>query len=63
MEAASNIKTCYYRSGYDVSIPLPPRHEATLELASLPPDERRFFLTIQVMSGAELIQTTNDMAL
>lgn len=49
MEAASNTKTCFYRSGYDMSVPLTAKHPHT-ELASVPPLERKFFLTIQVPS-------------
>lgn len=47
MEAASNIRTCLYRSGYDISIPLSPKHVFS-ELSATPAADRRFFLTVKV---------------
>lgn len=47
MEAASNTHTCYYRPGFDMSVPLYPR-ESYLKLESIPPGEREFFLTVKV---------------
>lgn len=49
MEGASNIRTCYYRSGYDMSVPLSPER-LFLDLADIPATERRFFLTVKVHS-------------
>lgn len=47
MEAASSQHTCYYRSGYDISVGLWPK-VAYHELQSTPPDHRRYFLTFRV---------------
>ncbi|CAN0380846.1 unnamed protein product, partial [Ectocarpus fasciculatus] len=44
MEAASNMHTCYYRSGYDISVPLAPR-QVLHDLANVSPWDRQFFLT------------------
>lgn len=47
MEAASTQHTCYYRSGYDISVGLWPK-VTFHELQSIPPDHRRYFLTFRV---------------
>lgn len=47
MEAAVNVRTCFYRSGYDISIPLAPR-SLFPELATVHPLGRRFFLAFKV---------------
>ncbi|CAN0320203.1 unnamed protein product, partial [Pylaiella littoralis] len=44
MEAASNMKTCFYRTGYDISVPLAPRNVYP-SLAAIPSWDRQFFLT------------------
>ncbi|CAN0315169.1 unnamed protein product [Pylaiella littoralis] len=44
MEAASNLRTCFYRAGYDISVPLSPKHVFPA-LAAIPPSDRQFFLT------------------
>lgn len=55
MEAASNTHTCYYRRGFDMSVPLYPR-ETYLELEPIPPEEREFFLTVKVNMCPDTIQ-------
>lgn len=50
MMATANTRTCYYRSGYDFALPLTTR-VTFLELSSIPPNERKYFLTFKV-SGA-----------
>lgn len=47
MEAASNMHTCYYRAGYDMSVPLYPRSAFT-DLAPIRPEDRQFFITVKV---------------
>lgn len=47
MEAASSQHTCYYRNGYDISIPLWPRI-VFHDLQSALPQDRRYFLTFKV---------------
>lgn len=47
MEAASNTHTCYYRTGYDMSIPLSPKHKF-LEFSGVSPSDREFFVTVKV---------------
>ncbi|CAM9341025.1 unnamed protein product [Ectocarpus sp. 4 AP-2014] len=44
MEAATNMHTCFYRSGYDISVPLAPR-QVLHDLANVAPLDREFFLT------------------
>ncbi|CAN0259316.1 unnamed protein product, partial [Ascophyllum nodosum] len=46
MEAASNMHTCYYRSGYDMSLPLFP-HTVFPEMEPIPPEDRRFLVTVK----------------
>ncbi|CAM9211637.1 unnamed protein product, partial [Ascophyllum nodosum] len=46
MEAASHMHTYYYRSGYDLSIPLPPKNVFP-GLATYQPSDRSFFLTMK----------------
>jgi len=47
MDASSNLHSCLYRSGYDVSLPLAPERHIR-GLAEIPPLERDFFLTTKV---------------
>ncbi len=47
MDAASNMHSCVYRSGYDVSLPLAPEKHMR-GLADIPPLGREFFLTMKV---------------
>ncbi|CAM9433541.1 unnamed protein product, partial [Ectocarpus sp. 8 AP-2014] len=47
MEAATNMHTCFYRTGYDISVPLAPRH-VFHDLAKVAPWDRRFFLATTV---------------
>lgn len=47
MEAASNMHTCYYRAGYDISMPLVPKN-VFHELEGIAPLDREFFLTVKV---------------
>ena len=47
MEAASNMHTCYYREGYDISMPLVPR-KVYHDLENIAPLDREFFLTVKV---------------
>lgn len=49
MEWASNTHSCYYRTGYDLSIPLFPR-VLFPELAHIPPGDREYFVTFKVNS-------------
>ncbi|CAN0080035.1 unnamed protein product, partial [Ectocarpus fasciculatus] len=44
MEAATNMHTCFYRSGYDISVPLAPPSVFN-HLADFAPWDRKFFLT------------------
>ncbi|CAM9868803.1 unnamed protein product [Ectocarpus sp. 12 AP-2014] len=44
MEAATNMHTCFYRSGYDISVPLAPKN-AFNDLADFAPWDRNFFRT------------------
>lgn len=47
IDAASNARTCYYRSGYDFAVPL--RHKWDFRnLTYVPPWEREYFLTVKV---------------
>eukprot|EP00903_Cladosiphon_okamuranus_P016255 g14993.t1 len=46
MDASSNMHSCVYRSGYDISLPLAPR-KYFHALADIPPLDRRFFLTFK----------------
>ena len=54
MDAASNMHSCLYRSGYDISLPLFPKRDFH-ELADIPPTDRKFFLTTKVRKE-ELVQ-------
>ncbi len=47
IDAASNMHSCLYRSGYDISLPLYPKHQF-LTLALTHPTRRKFFLTTKV---------------
>lgn len=47
MEAASNMHTCYYRAGYDISMPLVPKN-VFHEMEAIAPLDREFFLTVKV---------------
>lgn len=47
MEGASNIRTCFYRSEYDISLPLSPE-KVFSELANIPATARKYFLTVKV---------------
>lgn len=49
MEAASNMHTCFYRSGYDISVNLAPQRMYD-NLANIAPYDRKFFLTTKVRS-------------
>lgn len=53
MDAASNAHSCFYRSGYDVSLPLGPEnhYHSLAEIASL---DRSFFLTFKVCIRARV---------
>eukprot|EP00752_Nemacystus_decipiens_P012934 g11447.t2 len=44
MEASSNMHTCFYRMGYDISISLAPEHSFH-DLDRIDPWDRKFFLT------------------
>lgn len=47
MEGAANMPTCYYRSGFDIAVPL--RSKKTFPLLSgVAPWNREFFLTVKV---------------
>lgn len=50
MEAASNMHSCVYRTGYDVSLPLGPEGYFH-SLAKISPLDRNFFLTTKVGTG------------
>ncbi len=52
IDAASNMRSCLYRSGYDISLPLFPRTQFHY-LADIPPSNRRFFLTTKVQERVE----------
>lgn len=58
MEAASNMRTCYYRSGYDISLPLVPKKNFP-GLADVLPGDRKYFLTIKVLSMLPLAEQVN----
>ncbi len=47
MDAASNMHSCFYRSGYDFSLPLAPMKHLN-SLAEIAPSKRAFFLTTKV---------------
>lgn len=47
MEAATSQHSCYYRSGYDISVGHYPK-VVFHELQSTPPEDRRYFLTFRV---------------
>lgn len=47
MEAASNMHTCFYRTGYDIAMPLAPK-KVFHHLAEITPLEREYFLTFKV---------------
>lgn len=47
MEAASNVRTCMYRSGFDMSVPLSPEHLFP-QFAEVPAIYRKYFLTVKV---------------
>lgn len=47
MDASSSMHSCFYRSGYDVSLPLAPKKHLR-SLAEIAPLERAFFLTTKV---------------
>lgn len=51
MEAAVNVRTCFYRSGYDISVPLAPKSRFP-KLATVHPSARRFFLAFKVRWGS-----------
>ncbi|CAN0370913.1 unnamed protein product [Pylaiella littoralis] len=44
MEAASNMHSCFYRSGYDISVPLAPKEKFD-SLSGILPWDRKFFVT------------------
>ncbi|CAM9976215.1 unnamed protein product, partial [Ectocarpus sp. 12 AP-2014] len=44
MEAATNMHTCFYRTGYDISVPLTPK-KVFHDLANVSPWDRQYFLT------------------
>lgn len=48
IDVASNVRTCYYRSGYDFAIPLRHKWDLMEVYGDVPPWERDFFLTIKV---------------
>lgn len=54
MEAATNAHTCFYRSGYDISIPLPPKHVFP-KLATVSPWDREFLLTTKVRCSSDVL--------
>ena len=54
MDASSNMHPCFYRSGYDVSLPLAPKKHLT-SLAEVAPSERAFFLTTKVGDKHEVL--------
>ena len=47
MEAATSQHTCYYRSGYDISIGHFPKVVFPV-LEATPPNDRKYFLTFRV---------------
>ena len=53
MDAASNMHSCLYRSGYDISLPLNPK-KIYGDLAETAPLERRFFLTLKARNAPKL---------
>lgn len=46
MEAASNMHTCFYRTGYDIAMPLAPK-KVFHDLSGIAPLEREYFLTFK----------------
>ncbi|CAM9527495.1 unnamed protein product [Choristocarpus tenellus] len=48
MFAGGNMRTCYYRPGYDISLPLPPSGKGNLDIyqETASPD-RKYFLTFK----------------
>lgn len=47
MQIGSNLHTCFYRSGYDISAPLPPKALFSA-FADTSPTDRKYFLTVKV---------------
>lgn len=48
MDASSNTRTCYYRSGYDFAVPLRHKWNLRTNYSSIAPWDREFFLTVKV---------------
>lgn len=48
MDAASNMRSCYYRSGFDFAVPLRHKWDFMSNFSSLAPWEREFFVTVKV---------------
>lgn len=47
MDASSNMRSCFYRSGYDFAVPL--RHQVGFgNITHVAPWHREFFLTVKV---------------
>lgn len=54
MDASSNMRSCYYRSGYDFAVPL--RHKFEFgHLTHVAPWHREYFLTVKVRYGTVLL--------
>lgn len=47
MFAEANMLPCYYRQGYDIALPLPPRKKF-LDIKSTPSLRRKYFATFKV---------------
>lgn len=60
MEGASNQHTCYYRSEFDMSVPLPP-NVVFPELAPVLPLDREYFLTFKVCSRDHKYTTVHPL--
>lgn len=54
MDAASNMHSCLYRSGYDISVPLNPK-KTSRDLAETAPLDRLFFLTLKARNTHEVL--------